>query len=167
MVCRTSPSFLRFAQMELFAQRGEKAELLQLANHLLYREYPLLLQSSLLLDDDNAGAGASADSEGEGDSGSGNGTGNGNGALESLGDSAAAMSVYVDLYRCVGGRAAHLVTEWLRVGYCQGNMNSDNTLLGGRTLDYGPYGWVERYDPLYQPFTSDGDLKFAFMRQVS
>ena len=53
------------------------------------------------------------------------------------------------------------------MGYCQGNMNSDNTLLGGRTLDYGPFGFVERYDPLYQPFTSDQDGKFAFMRQPS
>jgi hypothetical protein len=33
-------------------------------------------------------------------------------------------------------------------------MNSDNTLLGGRTIDYGPFGWMEKYDPMYQPFTS-------------
>ena len=32
-------------------------------------------------------------------------------------------------------------------------MNSDNTMLAGRTLDYGPYGWVEAFDPAYQPFT--------------
>lgn len=44
-------------------------------------------------------------------------------------------------------------------------MNSDNTLLGGRTIDYGPYGWMERYDPYYQPFTSDRSGNFAFIRQ--
>jgi uncharacterized protein YdiU (UPF0061 family) len=65
----------------------------------------------------------------------------------------------------IAQRIAFLVTQWLRVGYVQGNMNSDNTLLGGRTLDYGPYGWMERYDPMYQPFTSDSDGKFAFIRQ--
>lgn len=27
---------------------------------------------------------------------------------------------------------------------------SDNTLLGGRTIDYGPFGWMEKYDPMYQ-----------------
>ena len=32
------------------------------------------------------------------------------------------------------------MVEWLRVGYCQGNMNSDNAALGGVTLDYGPAG---------------------------
>lgn len=37
----------------------------------------------------------------------------------------------------------------------------------GRTIDYGPYGWLERYDPMYQPFTSDTDGKFAFTRQPS
>lgn len=72
---------------------------------------------------------------------------------------------YIALYREVASRASVLVVEWLRVGYVQGNMNSDNTLLGGRTIDYGPYGWMERFDPQYQPFTSDQEGKFAFIRQ--
>lgn len=72
---------------------------------------------------------------------------------------------YVELFRCVAKRTSELVANWLRVGYVQGNMNSDNTLLAGRTLDYGPFGWLEKYDPLYQPFTSDGAGNFAFMRQ--
>ena len=42
---------------------------------------------------------------------------------------------YVELYRSIAQRSALLVADWLRVGYVQGNMNSDNTLLGGRTLD--------------------------------
>lgn len=44
-------------------------------------------------------------------------------------------------------------------------MNSDNTLLAGRTVDYGPYGWLERFDPSYQPFTSDAEGKFRFLNQ--
>lgn len=74
-------------------------------------------------------------------------------------------SRYVNLYRCIAQRTAQLVADWLRVGYVQGNMNSDNTLLGGRTIDYGPYGWMERFDPFYQPFTSDKSGNFAFVRQ--
>ena len=62
---------------------------------------------------------------------------------------------YLELFRCSARANARLVAQWLRVGYTQGNMNSDNTMLAGRTLDYGPYGWVEKYDPRYQPFTSD------------
>eukprot|EP00981_Chlorochromonas_danica_P001438 scaffold300_cov173-Ochromonas_danica.AAC.6 len=72
---------------------------------------------------------------------------------------------YVELFRCISHNAANLVAQWLRVGYIQGNMNSDNTLLGGRTVDYGPYGWMEKYDPLYQPFTTDTMNNFAFKNQ--
>jgi uncharacterized protein YdiU (UPF0061 family) len=74
---------------------------------------------------------------------------------------------YVALYRRIAQRTATLVAHWLRVGYVQGNMNSDNTLLGGATIDYGPYGWMERYDPLFQPFTSDSRGNFAFVQQPS
>lgn len=62
-------------------------------------------------------------------------------------------------------RQAVLVAEWLRVGYVQGNMNSDNCTLGGRTIDYGPFGVMERYDGMWNPFTSDPEGKFAFVRQ--
>ena len=53
----------------------------------------------------------------------------------------------------------------MRVGYVQGNMNSDNCLLSGRTMDYGPFGFVEVYEPLWSPFTSDMERKFGFERQ--
>jgi uncharacterized protein YdiU (UPF0061 family) len=38
-------------------------------------------------------------------------------------------------------------------------MNSDNCLLGGRTMDYGPFGFVEEYHPLWSPFTSDPQVR--------
>ena len=39
-----------------------------------------------------------------------------------------------------------LALHWLRVGYAQSNYNSDNSLVGGATVDYGPFGFLERYD---------------------
>ncbi|XP_063899869.1 protein adenylyltransferase SelO-like [Zophobas morio] len=63
-------------------------------------------------------------------------------------------------------RQAALVAAWLRVGYVQGNMNSDNCLLAGITMDYGPFGFVEKYDPLWTPFTSDPQQNFGFERQL-
>ncbi len=51
------------------------------------------------------------------------------------------------------------------MGYVQGNMNSDNCLLSGRTMDYGPFGFLEAYEPLWSPFTSDMERKFGFERQ--
>ena len=57
-----------------------------------------------------------------------------------------------------------LVVEWMRVGYCQGNFNSDNCSLGGITLDYGPFGFCEMFDPEFQPWTGGGK-HFSFFNQ--
>ncbi len=56
------------------------------------------------------------------------------------------------------------MAEWLRVGYCQGNMNSDNSALGGVTLDYGPFAFMERFAPMYNPWVGGG-VPYAFGRQ--
>ena len=71
----------------------------------------------------------------------------------------------LELLRSFAGRMAQLSTAWVRVGYVQGNMNSDNCLLSGRTMDYGPFGFLEKYEPLWSPFTSDMERKFGFERQ--
>ena len=42
---------------------------------------------------------------------------------------------------------ATMVAGWLRVGFCQGNFNADNCLVGGRTMDYGPFGFVDKARP--------------------
>ena len=62
------------------------------------------------------------------------------------------------------GRLIDLVVNWLRVGYCQVNFNSDNCAAGGFTLDYGPFGFCELFDPRFQPWTGGGD-HFSFFNQ--
>mmetsp|Transcript_9201 Transcript_9201/g.11281 ORF Transcript_9201/g.11281 Transcript_9201/m.11281 type:complete len:287 (-) Transcript_9201:293-1153(-) len=61
-------------------------------------------------------------------------------------------------------RLAKLAAEWLRVGYCQGNFNSDNCHIGGLTLDYGPMGYMEKYDRGFAKWVGSGD-HFAFAAQ--
>lgn len=61
-------------------------------------------------------------------------------------------------------RLTSLVANWIRVGYCQGNFNSDNCSAGGITLDYGPFGFMDMFDPKYQPWTGGG-MHFAFLNQ--
>ena len=61
-------------------------------------------------------------------------------------------------------RLTSLIAHWLRVGYCQGNFNSDNCAGGGYTLDYGPFGFCELFEPLYQPWTGGGQ-HFSFLNQ--
>ena len=61
-------------------------------------------------------------------------------------------------------RLVNLVSDWLRVGYCQGNFNSDNCAAGGFTLDYGPFGFCEIFDTEFQPWTGGGK-HFSFFNQ--
>ena len=63
-------------------------------------------------------------------------------------------------------RLISLVANWIRVGYCQGNFNSDNCAAGGFTLDYGPFGFCELFDPRFQPWTGGGE-HFSFLNQPS
>ena len=61
-------------------------------------------------------------------------------------------------------RLIALVANWMRVGYCQGNFNSDNCAAGGYTLDYGPFGFCELFEPRFQPWTGGGE-HFCFFNQ--
>ena len=68
------------------------------------------------------------------------------------------------LARAFRSRLTSLVANWIRVGYCQGNFNSDNCAAGGFTLDYGPFGFCELFNPRYQPWTGGGE-HFALLNQ--
>jgi uncharacterized protein YdiU (UPF0061 family) len=70
----------------------------------------------------------------------------------------------VELAKLFRKRLTSLVANWLRVGYCQGNFNSDNCAAGGFTLDYGPFGFCELFDPRFQPWTGGGE-HFCFFNQ--
>ena len=62
-------------------------------------------------------------------------------------------------------RLTSLVANWIRVGYCQGNFNSDNCAAGGFTLDYGPFGFCDEFSPHYQPWIGGGH-HFSFLNQT-
>lgn len=52
-------------------------------------------------------------------------------------------------------RTACMIAEWMRVGFVHGVMNTDNMSILGLTIDYGPYGWIDDYDPDWTPNTTD------------
>jgi len=52
-------------------------------------------------------------------------------------------------------RTALMVAHWMRVGFVHGVMNTDNMSVLGLTIDYGPYGWIDDYDPDWTPNTTD------------
>ena len=72
---------------------------------------------------------------------------------------------YAQLLRTVVARTARLVAQWQAVGFAHGVMNSDNMSILGLTLDYGPYGFMEAYNPGFICNHSDHSGRYAFDQQ--
>ncbi len=70
------------------------------------------------------------------------------------------VETYLRLFDEVCRRTAVMVAHWMAVGFVHGVMNTDNMSILGVTIDYGPYGWLEPYDPDWTPNTTD----FAYRR---
>jgi len=111
VVCRTAPSFIRFGNFEIFAARGEVAELKALLDFSIRHYFPEVGEPS--------------------------------------------PSSYVRLFEKVVASTAVLIAHWQRVGFVHGVMNTDNMSIHGLTIDYGPYGWVDNFDPNWTPNTTD------------
>jgi serine/tyrosine/threonine adenylyltransferase len=73
---------------------------------------------------------------------------------------------YVAWFDDVCDRTATMIVEWMRVGFVHGVMNTDNMSVLGLTIDYGPYGWLDDYDPDWTPNTTDaGGRRYRFGHQ--
>ncbi|WP_136805994.1 protein adenylyltransferase SelO [Desulfosediminicola flagellatus] len=77
-----------------------------------------------------------------------------------------AEDIYLQWFSEVCSRTARLIVHWMRVGFVHGVMNTDNMSILGLTIDYGPYGWLEDYDPEWTPNTTDSvGKRYAFSNQ--
>lgn len=72
---------------------------------------------------------------------------------------------YSEFYREVCLRTARLVAKWQCVGFCHGVLNTDNISIVGLTIDYGPYGFMEKYDPNFVCNGSDDNGRYIFKNQ--
>lgn len=115
IVCRVSPSFVRFGSFEIFTSRGEDGILKQLTDFVIDRDFP---------------------------------------HIESTGEKRV-----LEFFSEVCRLTAVMVSHWMRVGYVHGVMNTDNMSILGLTIDYGPYGWIDDYDPNWTPNTTDLPLR--------
>ena len=66
---------------------------------------------------------------------------------------------YERLFQELCRRTALLLVDWMRLGFVHGVMNTDNMSILGLTIDYGPYGWLEGYDPQWTPNTTDAHTR--------
>lgn len=134
---RVAPSFLRVGQIELFGRRARKHEHPEFEHPRAMEELEKIVLH--LIDREYA---------------------------DVIDRTLSTKKKVVLLAQEFRSRLTSLVANWIRVGYCQGNFNSDNCAAGGFTLDYGPFGFCEVFDPNYQPWTGGGE-HFAFFNQPS
>ncbi len=79
-------------------------------------------------------------------------------------------SLYGDWFAEVCTRTATMIAHWMRVGFVHGVMNTDNMSILGLTIDYGPYGWIDDYDPDWTPNTTDAQgrrYRFGWQPRVA
>ena len=75
-------------------------------------------------------------------------------------------TLYAEWFGQVCERTAVMVAHWMRVGFVHGVMNTDNMSILGLTIDYGPYGWIDNFDPDWTPNTTDaGRRRYRFGQQ--
>ena len=63
--------------------------------------------------------------------------------------------IYAAWFAEVCSSTVKMVVDWMRVGFVHGVMNTDNMSIHGLTIDYGPYGWLDNFDPEWTPNTTD------------
>jgi len=61
----------------------------------------------------------------------------------------------IELFSEISKSTLKMIIHWQRVGFVHGVMNTDNMSILGQTIDYGPYGWLDDYNPNWTPNTTD------------
>jgi len=136
VVCRVAPSFIRFGNFEIFTARDDIDNLSRLVDFTIRRDFAHLVSGSSA-DRPRPSAGSSAAQRGE--------------------PRAESQEVRRAWLSEVCERTARMIVHWMRVGFVHGVMNTDNMSVLGLTIDYGPYGWLDDFDPNWTPNTTDRD----------
>ena len=76
-----------------------------------------------------------------------------------------APNPYAALLEAVSERTAHLMAAWQSVGFCHGVMNTDNMSILGLTIDYGPFQFLDAFDPTHVCNHSDSQGRYAYNKQ--
>jgi protein adenylyltransferase len=72
---------------------------------------------------------------------------------------------YLEMFRYTVHSTAKLIAQWQAIGFAHGVMNTDNMSIIGETMDYGPFGFLDAYNPDYICNHSDTSGRYAFSRQ--
>ncbi|OWF42250.1 selenoprotein O-like [Mizuhopecten yessoensis] len=72
---------------------------------------------------------------------------------------------YLELYSAIVEQTASMIATWQAVGFTHGVCNTDNFSILSVTIDYGPFGFLEEYNPGFVPNTSDDEGRYSYERQ--
>ena len=73
----------------------------------------------------------------------------------------------IEWLKSIADKTALMIAHWMRIGFVHGVMNTDNMSIHGLTIDYGPYGWLEDFNPDWTPNTTDsGRKRYKFGNQA-
>jgi serine/tyrosine/threonine adenylyltransferase len=167
IVCRVAPSFIRFGNFELPASRGDHGLLNQLIDFTIRRDFPELGPAKAghydATRDGNVVSGFSrTDADANAASGFSRTPDNVASRFSRTSD-----DVRAEWFAQVCERTARTIAHWMRVGFVHGVMNTDNMSVLGLTIDYGPYGWIDDFDPDWTPNTTDaGGRRYRFGHQA-
>jgi uncharacterized protein YdiU (UPF0061 family) len=185
ITCRVAPSFIRVGHVQLFERKVRRnqdkekhihklCELFLFLKHCLFREFPEILAEEEQKGDDNYITKNTSVSElkrflsfhGRNFDQCVEKSDMWNLAKEStsLLSPAYYQRCILSMLRKSSQKFGDLIAGWLRVGFCQGNFNSDNCLIAGRTMDYGPFGFMEKFVPLWCMWVGGGE-HFGFLNQ--
>ncbi|KAH1067190.1 hypothetical protein J1N35_032177 [Gossypium stocksii] len=133
IVCRVAQSFLRFGSFQIHASKGEEdlGIVSTLADYAIRHHFPHIENISK----------SETLSFSTGD--------NGQSVVDLTSNKYAAWIVEI------AERTASLVARWQGVGFTHGVLNTDNMSILGLTIDYGPFGFLDAFDPSYTPNTTD------------
>ncbi|MEM7093366.1 MAG: YdiU family protein [Actinomycetota bacterium] len=88
--------------------------------------------------------------------------------LDAPADGSVPLETITEWFAEICRTTADLIVHWMRVGFVHGVMNTDNLSILGLTIDYGPYGWLEGFDPNWTPNTTDAQgRRYRFGNQPS
>ncbi|KXZ47900.1 hypothetical protein GPECTOR_32g513 [Gonium pectorale] len=167
IITRIAPTFLRFGSFEIFKatdsftgrrgpSAGLEAALLPTMLHHTIRTYFPDLWAQHAGDEIAAGVGTAPDGSGEAWP---------PGGPDGEERAARLQAMYADWLREVTRRTASLVAAWQCVGWCHGVLNTDNMSVVGVTIDYGPFGFLDRYDPAFICNGSDDQGRYDYRSQ--
>lgn len=72
---------------------------------------------------------------------------------------------YLEFLKAVIERQAQLIAQWMSVGFIHGVMNTDNMLISGETIDYGPCAFMDAYNPRSVFSSIDRQGRYAYLNQ--